>query len=214
LLFSVPTAVSGFVWVAIYRGNGALALTLIFLDTLVSPLVVPATMSLLLGAQIAMDMTGIAISLVVMVMIPTIIGVAIHEASRGKIPALASPYLSPLAKICLVLVVAANAAAAAPYVDLNDPKLLKISLFCIIFSVSSYVFAKFLGAICRFDAEKRVTVFFAVGLRNISAAASLAIEYLPPPAAIPVILGIVFQQSIAAIMGKAFKLGKKIKSDA
>jgi predicted Na+-dependent transporter len=81
------------------------------LDTIAAPFLVPGTLSLLCGAKVALDMTGMAVSLVLIVVIPTILGVAINEASRGKIPARISPYFNPFSKICLMLVIAANASA-------------------------------------------------------------------------------------------------------
>jgi predicted Na+-dependent transporter len=47
-------------------------------------------------------------------------------------------------------------------------------------------------------------MIFCVGLRNISAALVLAIQYFEPRTAIPVVIGILFQQSISAISGRLF----------
>jgi tagaturonate reductase len=44
LLYSGPTAVAGFIWVSILGGDPALCLTLILIDSLLSPLVTPWTM--------------------------------------------------------------------------------------------------------------------------------------------------------------------------
>ncbi|MDR0562335.1 MAG: bile acid:sodium symporter family protein [Spirochaetaceae bacterium] len=204
LLFSAPTAVSGFIWISIYRGDTALGLTIIFLDTILTPAVVPGTASVLLGTQVALDVTGVAISLILMVVIPTIIGVAVNEISRGKTPALISPYLNPFAKLCIVLVIAANASAVAPRVHLADPKVWGIAGLCVFFAALSYTCSKLTCILCRLSPEKRITLFFATGLRNLSAATTIAIEYFPDAAALPALLGIVFQQSLAAIMGKLF----------
>lgn len=212
LLFSVPTAVSGFIWVSIYQGDSALALTLILLDTLAAPLVVPHTVSLFLGSQVALDMTGITLSLIFMVVAPTIIGVTLHEASRGKIPLLISPYLNPLGKICIISVIAANASAVAPQVRFDNPKVWFVAVFCVFFSIFGYSCSKLTGILGRLRHEKMVAIFFIAGLRNISAATTIAIEFFPEAAALPALLGIVFQQSIAAIMGKLV-LGRKKRKD-
>jgi predicted Na+-dependent transporter len=47
-----------------------------------------------------------------------------------------------------------------------------------------------------------VSLFFAAGLRNITAATTIAIAYFPAAAALPTVLGILFQQTTAAIMGR------------
>jgi predicted Na+-dependent transporter len=194
-----------------FRGDKALALTLILLDTLLAPLLVPGTMSLLLGARIKMDMSGITLSLVFMVMLPTMLGVGINEISRGRIPALVCPYLNPLAKICLVAVIAANASPAASLVRIDDPYIWLIGAFCIVFTAAGYTLAHVSGLPGGLSPEKRVTLFFSGGLRNISAATTIAVDFFPAAAALPCLLGIVFQQLMAAIMGRLF-WGKQRKA--
>jgi predicted Na+-dependent transporter len=137
-----------------------------------------------------------------MVVVPTIMGVAANEISRGKAPQYVSPFLNPLAKVCIILVIAANASAVAPRVHFNDPKVCLIDGVCILLAATGYVLSKLIGIICRLSPAKRVTIFFSSGLRNISAATTIAIEFFPEAAALPALLGIVFQQSMAAIMGK------------
>ncbi|MDR2257589.1 MAG: hypothetical protein LBE14_00415 [Treponema sp.] len=202
LLYSAPTAVSGFIWVAIFRGDNALCLTLILLDTLLAPLVVPGTVSLLLGAQVPIDISGIAVSLILMVVIPTVLGVGINELSRGKIPGLVCPYLNPLAKLCMVTMIAANTSPVAPRIRLDDPKVWLTAAMCIVLAVTGYVLSRLTGGAGRLKPEKRITLFFSAGLRNISAATTIAIDFFPAAAAMPCLLGIVFQQVTAAFMGK------------
>ncbi|GHU84126.1 hypothetical protein FACS189473_0520 [Spirochaetia bacterium] len=202
LLFSAPTAVSGFIWIAMHGGDTALSLALILIDTLLAPLVVPATVFLLLGTEVALDMSGMAVSLILMVVVPTILGVTLNETSRGGIPRIISPWLGPVSKICLTLVVAANAAAAAGQIHLDDPTVWLITALCIAFSLIGFSGSRLAGKIAGLRPETGITLFFAGGLRNISAAATLAIEFFPEKAALPAILGILFQQTLAAGMGK------------
>jgi predicted Na+-dependent transporter len=208
LVYSAPTAVSSFIWVSIYRGDFALCLTLILIGTLLAPFVVPGTMLALAGTRIALDITGMAASLVLMVVVPTIAGVAANELSKGKIPALVHPYLAPVSKICLILVIAANASPVAPRVQFNDPKVWIIAALCVFLAAAGYVIAKALGLLTKLSPEKRVTLFFLGGLRNISAVTTIAVTFFPEAAALPALLGIVFQQVMAAIMGRVL-LGKK-----
>jgi tagaturonate reductase len=202
LVYSVPTAVSGFIWVNIYKGDNALALALVLIATLAAPVVAPFTMSLLMGTRVVLNMSGIALSLVMMVVVPTIIGVAANEISRGRIPQIVCPYLNPLAKLCMILVIAANAAAVGPKVRFDDPLVWIIAAVCILLAAMGYGFSRLIGVVCRLSPEKQITVFFSSGLRNISAAATIAIEFFPEAAALPALLGIVFQQTMAALMGR------------
>ena len=214
LIYSVPTAVSGFIWVTIYRGNPALSLALILLDTILAPLVVPGTIKLILGANIILDMSAMTITLIFMIVLPTIIGVVLNETSRGLIPEVCSPYLNPLSKICILLVIAANCSAVASQINFLNSRIWIIGLMCILFSILGFTCGKFTGLLAqrlglfgKNPKEKQVPLFFASGLRNISSAMALGIEFFPPAAGLPAVLGIVFQQSIAALMGRIF-LGK------
>ena len=207
LVYSVPTAVTGFIWVSIFRGDAALSLALILLDSILAPLVVPGTIRLLLGTSITLDMNGMMVSLILMVVIPTVMGVALNETSRGKIPAVVIPWLSPFSKICLVLMIASNAATVSGQIRPDNPKMWILMIGCVCFSALSFTIGKLIGLAARFEKEKQVTIFFASGLRNISAAMTLAIEFFPASAALPAILGIMFQQMIAAFMGR-IQLGR------
>jgi len=200
LLFAGPTAVSGFIWVTMYRGDKALCLTLILLDTLLAPLVVPGTVSLLMGTKVTMDMGGIALSLILMVVIPTILGITINETSRGKIPASFCPYLNPISKICLILVIAANSSPAAKIIRFNDPEIWKIAGVCICLTTGAFLLAKLASVIFRCNLDKSITIVFSGGLRNISAVTTIAVTFFPEAAIVPALMGIMFQQTIAALM--------------
>lgn len=58
LAMAIPTGITSFVWVSIYKGNIALTLSIILIDTMLSPFIVPLTMSLLVGGNIEMDIVG------------------------------------------------------------------------------------------------------------------------------------------------------------
>ena len=202
LLFAGPTAVSGFIWVSIYKGDKALGLTLILLDTMLAPLVVPATIFIFMGSEISMDMSGIAISLLLMIVIPTIIGVTMNETSKGKIPAAICPGFDPLSKICLMLVVAANTSAIASNVRFNDPLVWKTALLCIILTITGFFLARLNGIIGKCGDEKNASLIIAGGLRNNSAVMTIAVTFFPELVVLPTLVSIIFQQMIMAVLGR------------
>ena len=202
ILFSGPTAVSGFIWVSIFKGDRALGLTLLLLDTMLAPLVVPATISILMGADITMDMSGVALSLLFMIVIPTIVGVAMNETSKGKIPDTICPGFDPLSKIGLMLVVAANTSAIARNVTFNDPLVWKAALLCIVLTTTGFFLAKLNGIIGKFGSEKSASLIIAGGLRNNSAVMTIAVTFFPELTVLPMLVSIIFQQMIMAIMGR------------
>jgi len=208
LLFAGPTAVSGFIWVSIFKGDKALALTLILLDTMLAPFVVPVTLSVFIGAKVTMDMSGIALSLFLMVVVPTIAAVALNEFSRGKIPQVICPAVEPFAKICLILVIAANSSAVAHNVRFDDFLFWGIALLCIILTATGFFLAKLNGIASgcvtktKSSGEKSASLVIAGGLRNNSAVMTIAVTFFPEAAVLPALLSIIFQQIITVIMGR------------
>lgn len=207
LLFAAPTAVSGFIWVGIYRGDEALALALVLLDTLAAPFVLPLTVSTLLGTAVRLDGAAMAASLAFMVVLPTVLGVVLNEASRSRIPRALTPYLAPLSKILLVFVVAANSAAVAPTVDFSRIRVWAVGAMGIGLTSAAFFLGKTLGIVPGIGPARRRSLVFTVGLRNISAVATIAIAFFPEAAALPAILGMFFQQTLAAVFGRIL-LGK------
>jgi predicted Na+-dependent transporter len=202
ILFAGPTAVSGFIWVIILKGDKALWLSLILLDTALAPIVVPVTVYLLRGADVIMDTSGIVISLLFMVVIPTIIGVTINEVSKGKAPEVIGHVLDPLSKIFLMCVIAANTSAVASFIRFNDPVVWKTAIFCILLTTTGFLLARLNGIIGKCNDERKTALIISGGLRNNSAVMTIAVTFFPEMTVLPTLLSIIFQQTIMAIMGR------------
>jgi len=202
LLFSGPMAVASFIWVGIFKGDKALCLTLLLLDTLLAPLVVPGTLSILMGETVEMNMGGIALSLVYMVVIPTIVGIVVNETSGGRIPVRVSPYLSPASKMMFLFVIAANTSVVAPAVSFGDSLVWKVAALSLLLSLTGFMAARLLGIAAKCTPEKKIALFFSGGLKNVSAIATIAVAFFPETVALPVIVTIALQQVLAAVMSK------------
>lgn len=70
LAAAIPTGITSFVWVAIYRGNIVLTLSIILMDTVLSPFVVPYTLSALVGTKVQMDTFAMMKGLFFMIVVP------------------------------------------------------------------------------------------------------------------------------------------------
>ena len=55
LEYSVPVAVTAFMWISMFGGNGPLALTIILTSSVISPVTIPLTLKLLLGATVSIE---------------------------------------------------------------------------------------------------------------------------------------------------------------
>ncbi len=209
LLLSIPTAVSGYIWSAIYKGNGALSLTLILLSTVMAPLLTPFTISFLTQSNVALDSTSMMISLLKMVVIPSMIGVALNSFTEGGVTIHLAPALKPFSKLALFFVIVINTSLVSGRL-LADASwaYLPIAMLCAILAASGYPISYTLGKLAKIPYEDNISITFASSMRNISAALILSIEFFPAQTALPVIFGIVFQQTICAFMGY-FLFGQK-----
>lgn len=201
LVSAIPTALTGYIWSSIYKGNEPLSLTIILLGTLVAPLATPLIVKTLGGASVVIDSRGMMISLLSLVVIPTTLGSFINTISRAQVNVRITPSLKPFSKIALVMIVIINTAAVSEQLLSNlSWSYAGIALCSLLLAISGYPIGAGLGRLFRFDHSEAVSLTFAISMRNISAALVLAIQYFPPATALPVIFGIVFQQSTAALM--------------
>ena len=203
LAMAIPTGISSFVWVAIYKGNVALALTIILVDTLLSPLVVPFTMSLLVGGNIEMDVLSMTKGLFLMIVIPSLVGMFLNQVTKGNAIKNLSVRLAPFSKIGMGIVVMLNGAVVAPYLLDIKLKLIGIALVVFFIACSGYLISFFAAKLLKQPKETVIALTFSGGMRNISAGAVLAISYFPAAVAVPVVLGMLFQQTLASLYGLA-----------
>ncbi|AEV29767.1 putative Na+-dependent transporter [Sphaerochaeta pleomorpha str. Grapes] len=209
LLMATPTAVSGYIWSSIYQGNGALSLTLILVSTALTPLLTPFTVRLLAQTSVEINTMGMILSLFKMVVLPSLFGILINNMTKGKVNEHITPSLKPFSKLSLILVIIINTSQVSQQLIASASwAYLPIALLCAIIAASGFPIAFVIGKWAKLPEEDNVSVTFAIALRNISAALVLAIDYFPPETSLPVIFGIVFQQSICAVMGHFF-FGKK-----
>ncbi|MFX3634065.1 MAG: bile acid:sodium symporter family protein [Candidatus Pristimantibacillus sp.] len=199
VLFTIiPLGVSTVLWVSMSGGNVPLVLAMVVLDSLLSPLVVPAGLHLFFDTAVNIDIGPLMFDLFIIIVLPTAIGVLLHQLSRGRIQDKVKPVAAPLSKLCFVAVVALNASAIAPYVEQLKQDMIKL-IPLVILLVSLCYAVGFLGTARRHDRELQITVSYATGMRNISLGIVLALGYFSPLAAVPVVLSILVQQPLATV---------------
>jgi bile acid:Na+ symporter, BASS family len=198
---AIPTGISSMIWVTIYRGNIPLTLSIILLDTFLSPFIVPFTLSILVGGRVDMDVYSMMSGLFLMVVLPSILGMMVNQFTHGKAKEKLSPKLSPFSKLGLGIVVMINGSAVAPYLREIDIKLIMITVTVFFIAFTGYLFSFVIGKLIKGDRDTVVSLTFTGGMRNISAGAVLAVSYFPAAVAVPVVIGMLFQQVLASIYG-------------
>ncbi len=164
-------------------------------------------MSWFFGEQLSVDPWSIMKNLMLIIVIPTLIGLGIHHWSKGLIKEKVHFVTAPTSKLAFALVIVINAAVIAPYVknlqgDIVSLLTLTIGLVAVCY-VLGYAGSKWLK-----QREMRITLTYAVGMRNISLGVVLAVAYFEPMTAVPVILTILLQQPTAALVHHLLKLNK------
>jgi bile acid:Na+ symporter, BASS family len=198
---AIPTGITSLIWVSIYKGNTSMTISIILIDTLLSPILVPYTMSLMVGGEIEMDAYRILTGLLGMIVIPSLIGMTINHLTKGKVKEVWSPRLAPFTKIGIGIVVMLNGAVVAPYLKDFSLKLVVITLTVFFIALTGYLFAFLIGRMLGRDRDTVIALTFTGGMRNISAGAVIATSYFPPQVAVPVVVGMLFQQVLASISG-------------
>jgi len=197
----IPTGVTSFMWVAIYKGNIPLVLSIILIDTLLSPIIVPFSLSLFLGEKVEMDFINIMKGLLEMVVIPSLVGMYLNQATKGKIKDQLGARLAPFSKFSLGFVVMLNGAVVAPYLININLKLLSITLVVFLIALTGYLFSFLIGVFIKGGRDNIISLTFTGGMRNISAGAVIAVSYFPAAVAVPVVVGMLFQQILASLNG-------------
>ncbi|WP_224722908.1 bile acid:sodium symporter family protein [Paenibacillus vietnamensis] len=199
VLFTIiPLGVSTVLWVGMSGGSVPLVLAMVVLDSAISPLVVPAGIHLFFKSAVEVEAAPLIRDLLVIVVLPTIIGVALNRISKGRIQGAVQPVAAPLSKLCFVAVVALNASAIAPHLDqLKRDMFVLVPLVVVLVGVC-YAFG-YWGTAQLNNREQQVTVSYATGMRNISLGIVLALGYFSPLAAVPVVLSILIQQPLATV---------------
>ena len=201
LVSAIPTALTGYIWSSIYKGNEPLSLTIILLGTLVAPLATPLIVRVLGGANVIIDSRGMMTSLLYLVVIPTTLGSVINTMTRSRVNEHITPSLKPFSKIALVMIIIINTAAVSEQLLSNlSWSYVGIALCSLLIAISGYPIGAGLARLFGVETGDAISLTFSISMRNISAALVLAIQYFPPATALPVIFGIVFQQSTAALM--------------
>lgn len=116
----IPTGITSFIWVSMKQGNITLTLSVILIDTMISPFIVPYSLTFFTGGNVEMDIWSMMKGLFFMIVLPSILGMVVNHLMKGKSKEILTPKLAPFSKIGLALVVMINSAEVAPFLlDIN-----------------------------------------------------------------------------------------------
>ncbi|MFZ3131021.1 MAG: bile acid:sodium symporter, partial [Desulfosporosinus sp.] len=119
ILASVPVGVTSIMWTSIVKGDVSLTLVVVTLDTLIVPVWLPTFFQLIVGKTIHIEFWHMMVQLLMMVTLPSLAGMIINDAARGKPTAYAKSVGGLTAKIALFAVIMINTAEVGPAIHWN-----------------------------------------------------------------------------------------------
>jgi len=197
---AIPIGVTSAIWTGLAGGDVALALAAVTIDTLLSPIVVPAVILLFLGQSIKLNLTAIMLDLLKMIVLPSLVGLTMHDLSGGSLYPRVKPFLGPFANLALGLVVAINVATTRQTIvtlDISLGFLLAVILLVVAFG---YVAGALVPRKLGYDRKTTAAVTYSVGIRNLSAGLVIALGHFPTLTIVPVVVSMLFQQPLAAFI--------------
>lgn len=203
LLFGLlPVAINSVLWTVITKGNVSLSLSVVLLDTILAPFILPFSILVLTGASIELDTVGMMKSLLLMVVVPSLVGMSLNQFTQGEISKKWSMRLAPFAKIALLLVILINGGNIRKYFPPVDLELLLIMVSITFLAIVGYMLSWNLAKWLNLSQGEVKAIVFSGGMRNMSTGVVIAVAYFPPRAAIPIVTGIFFQQIVCATIAK------------
>ncbi|WP_107841047.1 bile acid:sodium symporter family protein [Metasolibacillus meyeri] len=202
LSVAVPTGVTSMIWITICKGNVPLGLSIVLIDTLLAPFIMPLLLFIVSGEKVELQLPSLMTSLTFMIVLPTLIGIAVNELSKGQIPQKISGILAPFSKLALFAVIMINSSAIAPYLKNVDIELAFVIGLVLVIAICGYVFTLLIGRYFLHDSSHITTFVFTGGMRNIALGVVIASTYFPAKVAMPVVFGMLFQQVLASIVSK------------
>jgi BASS family bile acid:Na+ symporter len=205
LEFAVPTAVVSLMWVTIYDGNSPLSLSLVVLDTVLAPFLIPATLKILLGSAVTIDPARMMRELIFMVALPAVVAMVLNQITDGKVMETWPGKLAPFSKMCLIFVVTSNSSKVSPYMKHLNGERLEVAAAILVLAAGGYAIGWIIAILTRQNKEATVSMIYGSGMRNISAGAVIAGAYFPAETLFPVMIGTLFQQILAAFYGSMMR---------
>ena len=203
LEYTIPTGVTTLMWVGIGGGNVPLCLSLVLLDTLAAPFVIPLTLRVLAGSVVELDTVGMIGDLLVMVAIPALAAMTLYQATGGRVAKTLKPKLEPFAKLALLLIIIANSTRCTPFLENITATLLKVIAAAFGLCLLGFLLGWWAGLAERQPFPTQLTMSLNAGFRNISVGSVLAAQYFPADVMFPVAFTPLFLQLTTSAVVKA-----------
>lgn len=181
LVGAAPGGTASNVMVYLARGDTALSVAMTSVSTLLAPLLTPLLVLWLAGTYLPVDAGGLFQSILQIVLVPVILGVAL----RLVVPRLVEKILPALPLISVLGITAVVVAVVAASADTILSVGLLVVLAVILHNGLGLGVGYAVARACRMDVAARRAISIEVGMQNSGLAAGLATVHFNPTAALP-----------------------------
>ncbi len=203
ILAVILLSASGVVWVGIYRGNLTLAMSLLLVDMLLAPFIIPYALELLFGASVHLDPMRMLKSLFWMLLFPMLLALFLNRVTSGGLQRVAGSAVSLSAKMSMFMLLFINGGVVAPFFHDFDLLFFEL-LFMVLFFCCFWFFLSFcLGRLVFADDSDVVAFMYSSSIRGTATGIVIAMTFFPPLTTLVVVMNLLFQQTMGSFAGRA-----------
>ena len=201
---AIPVGVTSIIWTSIVKGNVPVSLVTVTLDTIISPLLLPLFILAVIGVAVKINYMAMAIDLVLMITLPSIVGMLLHDQTGGATKGFVNGIGGILSRLSFFAVIFINSAFVTPFI-VWSAFILKILLVTLLLVTAGYFIGYGSSRLIGAGHGVTLAIVYNTGMRNIATGLVIASAYFPPDVAIPITMMILFQQPLAAVTAKVYE---------
>jgi len=202
---TIPVGATSVIWTAMVKGNVPVSLVTVTIDTLLAPVLLPLFIMLIIGVAVKIDYFQITSELLLMITLPSIVGMLLHDATKGGTQAFAQGGGGILSKASFFGVIFLSSAFVTPTI-VWSPLIFKVLAVTFLVVACGYMTGYISSRLIHADHAITLAIIYNSGMRNIATGLVVASSYFPPEVAIPITLSMLFQQPLAALTAKLYSL--------
>ncbi len=181
LVGAVPGAMASNVISYLAKADVAYSVLMTTFATLIAPILTPTITKLLVGAEIHVKFSAMALQVLWITVIPILAG--LFTRRNGK------KYVEPLEPIASALAALAIVVICAYIIAINKSRLALISIWIfigvIVVNALGMVFGYLAGILFKMEQKRKRTLSFEIGMQNAGLGAVLALNNFEPSTALP-----------------------------
>ena len=181
LVGSVASGTASNVMIYLARGDVALSVTISSVSTLVGVFATPLLTLLYADTSISVNVLGMLLSILQIVIIPIIAGLAIHHLFSEAVKKI-EPILPPLSMICILAIISAVVAGSQSHIASVG---FIVAIAVVLHNGIGLLGGYWGGRLFGFDESTCRTLAIEVGMQNSGLAATLGAQYFGAMAALP-----------------------------